>query len=130
MFCIITNNPKCYEKYNNAEMEVDYMPDGGYLDVLLKVRDYINNRHCCLVTHPLAGSIKPNQIPYRSIIVKDERYDDKEYFDSCTMIDSSIETYHRIMAGKPVKEWPEKLLDDFQDADLSLFDGAVQSMHL
>lgn len=128
MFCIITNNPKCYEKYN-AEMRVDYLPDGGYLDVLLRARSYVNDRQYCLVTHPLAGSIKPNQIPYRSIIVKDTRYDDGEYFDSCIMIESSIGTYHRIMAGRPLPVWPERLLDDFQDADLSLFDGAFGSMN-
>lgn len=128
MFCIITNNPKCYDKYN-AEMKVDYLPDGGYLDVLLKTQSYINNKQCCLVTHPLAGSIKPNQIPYRSVIVKDTRYDDKEYFDSCIMIQNSIETYHRIMKGKPVAVWPERMLDDFQDADLSLFDGAYRNLN-
>ena len=68
-------------------------------------------------------------IPYRSVIVKDTRYDDKEYFDSCIMIQNSIETYHRIMKGKPVAVWPERMLDDFQDADLSLFDGAYRNLN-
>lgn len=128
MFCIITNNPKCFAKYH-AEMQVEFLSDGGYLDVLMKVRSYIHE-HYCLVTHPLAGSIKPNQIPYRSIVIKDKAFDEKEYFDSCVMIESSIETYHRIMKGKPVADWPEQMLDDFQDADLSLLDGAVHNMNL
>ena len=128
MFCIITNNPKCYERYN-AEMKVEYLSDGKYLDVLLRVQSYIHD-HWCLVTHPLAGSIKPNQIPYRSIIIKDKAYDQDEYFQSCVMIENSIETYHRIMRGKPVVDWPERMLDDFQDADLSLFDGAYRNLNL
>ena len=127
MFCIITNNPKCYERYN-AEMKVEYLSDGGYLDVLLRVQKYIHERWC-LVTHPLAGSIKPNQIPYRSVIIKDKAFDQEEYFQSCTMIENSIETYHRIMKGKPIVDWPERMLDDFQDADLSLFDGAYRNLN-
>lgn len=129
MFCIVTNNPKCYEKYRNV-MKVEYLEGEGYLDVLHRVREYVHMRWC-LVTHPLAGSIKPNQIPYRSIIIKDKQYDNEEYFQSCTMIESSIETYHKIMKGKPAKiDWPERMLDDFQDADLSLFDGAIHNMNL
>ena len=45
------------------------------------------------------------------------------------MIENCIETYHRIMKGKPVVDWPERMLDDFQDADLSLFDGAYRNLN-
>lgn len=126
MYCVVTNNPKVA----NADwkgLEKDFLENGSYLDVLLRVRDY-THKHYSIITHPLAGSIKPNQIPYRSIVVSDKPYDEEEYLQSCILIENSIETFHKFMSCRPTPDWPERFLDDFQDADFSLLDGAIQHM--
>ena len=40
MYLLVTNNGLCFEKYQNR-VKVDYLEDGSYLDVLVKVRDYV-----------------------------------------------------------------------------------------
>ena len=76
MYYIVTNNPMV-AKAEWRGMKTEYLEEGTYLDVLLKVREY-THKHYSIITHPLAGSIKPNQIPYRSIIVSDKPVDEEE----------------------------------------------------
>lgn len=126
MYCIVTNNPKV-AKADWKGMQIEYLEGGTYLDVLLRVREY-THKHYSIMTHPLAGSIKPNQIPYRSIIVSDKPFDDEEYYQSCILIENSIETFHKFMKCKPMPNWPEHFYEDFAEADLSLFEGAYKNM--
>ena len=62
---LITNNDRVYEKYKN-DLEVILLKT--YEEVLLKTRDLVYDRHV-LLTHPQASSLKPNQTPYRSVVV-------------------------------------------------------------
>lgn len=64
---LITNNPKVYAAYKD-EMEVEFLKDKSYGEVLEVTRDAIH-RGAGALTHPLAGSLKPNQTPYRSMII-------------------------------------------------------------
>ena len=68
---IITNNSLVFEKYH-SNYDVIYLKDAGYLDVLYAARDRIHLSYV-LLTHPMAGSLKPNQTPYKSIIVAQEK---------------------------------------------------------
>ena len=69
---LVTNNDRVYEKYKD-QMKVILLD--GYEDVLIKVRDLVYDKHV-LLTHPQASSLKPNQTPYRSVVVypKGEEY--------------------------------------------------------
>ena len=67
MYRIVTNNRLCRDKYG-SQVEMDYLENGSYLDVLLKVKDYIQ-KGWCLETHPMTGSLKPNQTPYKSVMI-------------------------------------------------------------
>ncbi|MEG0806214.1 MAG: GrdX family protein [Lachnospiraceae bacterium] len=125
-YIIVTNNFQTRDKYAD-KFQVDYIEDGTYLDVLLKVRDYVQKNHS-LVTHPLAGSMKPNQIPYRSIIVSDEVEDKKEFYDSCILIENSIEVYNKFIGDRRTPQWKEAQLEDFRDVELTLLDGAVANL--
>ncbi|HAZ36265.1 MAG TPA: GrdX protein, partial [Clostridiaceae bacterium] len=58
---IITNNPLSKEFFND-KYEVQFI-NGSLMDVLIKVRDLIHKGYV-LLTHPLMGSVKPNQTPY------------------------------------------------------------------
>ena len=62
---LVTNNDRVYRKYKD-DMEVVLL--GSYRDVLIKVRDLVYDRHI-LLTHPQASSLKPNQTPFRSVMV-------------------------------------------------------------
>jgi hypothetical protein len=41
MYLIVTNNQLCLRKYG-SQIKVEYLEDGSYMDVLLKVRDYLH----------------------------------------------------------------------------------------
>ncbi len=127
MYYIVTNNPMV-AKAQWKGMKTDYLENGTYPEVLNRVREY-THRHYSIVTHPLAGSIKPNQIPYRSVVVSDKPFDEEEYFQSCILIENCIETYNKFMACRPMPNWPEHFYKDFQLADFSLFRGAVKNMN-
>ena len=62
----------------------------SYRDVLLKVRDLVYDRHI-LLTHPQASSLKPNQTPYRSIMVYPKGEEDN--MKDIMLIEKCIETY-------------------------------------
>ena len=63
---IVTNNPLVRDILGQW-YEIDYS-DITYREVLVKVRDLIYTGHT-LFTHPLSGSVKPNETPYKSILV-------------------------------------------------------------
>ena len=68
-FIIITNNPLIVEKLGQ-EYTVEY-EDISYEDTLKKVRNYVYKGHE-LLTHPLSGSVKPNETPYKSVMVSEK----------------------------------------------------------
>ena len=65
-YIIITNNPLVPQMLDE-EHEVDYS-EISYEDVLGKVRDRIHEGHL-LLSHPLSGSVKPNETPYKSVMI-------------------------------------------------------------
>lgn len=120
---IITNNPKVKEEYG-AGYEIVFI-DGGYRDVLVKARDLIHIGYK-LLTHPLMGSIKPNETPYRTVMVsKDAGEAD---YDSIILIEEAIMTYDkfaRFMRPDRGPNTPQRLRDDFMLIDLSLITSAL-----
>ena len=68
---LITNNKYVYEKYKD-EFEIVYDEKFTYLDVLEYVRDKVHDGHE-LITHPLSGSVKPNETPKKSVIISEKR---------------------------------------------------------
>ena len=68
-FIIITNNSMVRDELS-ANYQVEY-EDISYEDVLRKVRDRVYAGHK-LLTHPLSGSVKPNETPYKSVMISTE----------------------------------------------------------
>ena len=121
---IITNNPLVKDRLT-AVTNVVYM-DGSYKDILIKVRDLCFAGYI-LKTHPLSGSVKPNETPYKSIMVSD-RETDKTDFSSCELISNAISTYEKF--AKLPDKWPKEVLLDFQAVDFSLMQNALKSIDL
>ncbi len=119
---IITNNP-LVEKELAKENNIVYMKC-SYKEILIKVRDLCFAGYI-LKTHPLSGSVKPNETPYKSIMVSDEAAQ-KTDFASCELISNAISTYEKF--AKLPDKWPKEVLVDFQTVDLSLMQNALKSM--
>ncbi len=61
---IITNNPLLKERFDVAQRWVE----GDCKEVIIQAYNLVAMGHQ-LISHPLAGSIKPNQNPYKSILI-------------------------------------------------------------
>lgn len=117
---LVTNNNRVYEKYKDT-MKVLYMQ--SYEEVLVKVRDLVYDRHV-LLTHPQASSLKPNQTPYRSVIVYPKGKEDNT--EDILLIEKCLETYFQWqkIASTP-KKYEERVAEDFKTIDLSVIDNVI-----
>ena len=122
-YTIVTNNPQCYEKYRDR-CTVEYDESWTYLDVLVRVRDHVH-AGSQIITHPMAGSLKPNQTPYRSVVLAADTIEDKEPFNDLLLIENSIDAHNKFMRNRKLSDWPPEIRRDFQTVDLSLIDGAM-----
>ena len=114
---LITNNSKAAE-YCKDKIECRYLPDSSYLEVLYEARDYIHKGHK-LLSHPMAGSLKPNQTPYKSIVLEGLSASHEEVAESVVYIEASIEAANKFFRGKALPAWSERIKDDFRTVDLS-----------
>ncbi len=124
-YILITNNPKVKNKYEEENIKISFVDN--IEGVFKEVRDYIHQGYI-LISHPLAGSVKPFQNPYRSIILRGNKGLD---FDSLKTYENSYEKYQQFKEKKKAKsELPADILDDYQVIDLSLIESAIQSIKL
>ena len=117
---IITNNQKVGDFFEKERIEVLYI-DGDYKDVLYTVRDKVQLNYR-LLTHPLSGSIKPNETPYKSIAIKKEK---KLDLLSLELISNAIEVYKKLQKDLKTPFWTESILEDFRVIDLDLIKNAL-----
>lgn len=119
-FVIITNNPLVKKELGQL-YNIEYL-DVSYEDILKTVRDRIYEGHE-LLTHPLSGSVKPNETPYKSVMISE----DIRGLDVSQMriIESAIRSCKKFQF-KSDKYAPE-VYDDFQVVDLTLISSALPS---
>lgn len=118
---IVTNNPLVHEKLNNKYL-LNFI-EGSAVEVLIKVRDFIHNNHR-LLTHPLISSIKPNEMPFRTIIISKHR-DNNIDMESLELIENSIYTTYKFMKDFGIPNWNESILQDFQLIDYDIIYNAI-----
>lgn len=129
---LITNNSKAYESHKES-MEVLFLNEATYLEVLEQTRNLIH-QGSKLLSHPMAGSLKPNQTPYRSILLEKPAYcgDHSQKLapvidmESLRLIENSIESANKFLAYKGTPAWPPKIKEDFKTVDLSIIDSAIK----
>ena len=108
---LLTNNP-AFLNYNKKNIEVDYR-ETDYLGILKIARDYVHENYR-LLTHPLYGSVKPNETIYRSVVlVKDDSTDT----DSVILLASAIETFEKFKGNKKTPLWIDRVKEDFSVID-------------
>ncbi|MEI0579969.1 GrdX family protein [Brachyspira pilosicoli] len=115
---IVTNNIKVSNKY--SDYNVQYIDSESMYEVLIAVRDLIH-RGYKLLTHPMSGSLKQNQTPYKSILLI--KKDEVMSFEDLELIESSIENYNKFIKNRKLTDWPENIKKDFQTIDLSLIES-------
>ena len=123
MYLLVTNNRLCFEKYRDR-VRVDYLEDGSYLVVLVRARDYVQ-KGSRIETHPMAGSIKPNQTPFRSVLLSDRKMDGDEVIENELMIEDAVLMTKKFLSDRPVRKWDESIVNDFRQVDLELISGAI-----
>ena len=97
-----------------------HLQEGDYMQVLTFARDYIHAGHT-LLTHPLAGSVKPNETPYKSVMVTTEKK--QLNFESVKIIEESIYTCKKFVTT--AKNDQSEVDIDFQYIDFSLIESAI-----
>lgn len=120
---IISNNDKVIDFYKDL-YETCFI-EGTYGQVLEFARDKIHLGHK-LLTHPLSGSVKPNETPFKSLAIsqKTETLD----FNSLEIIENAISTYTKFCKQgmrSDRMEYTESIIDDFKEVDFTLIKSAI-----
>lgn len=121
---IVTNNPMVQEMALPAELD---FVEGSYGEVLARVKQLIIEEHMKLLTHPLSGSLKPNETYYKSIFVSDSK---AQYIDmeSLEYIEAALEVYEKFIKMKATPNWTAKVLQDFAFVDFHLVKSTLMRM--
>ena len=115
----ITNNSLVPQGVTSG-YKVEFL-DVSYMRILEIVRDRVHLGHEIL-THPLAGSVKPGETPFRTVVIGERR--DMLDHKSLQLIEESIATYKKLNSGKKERVYTDKVLDDFRLIDYDLiFNG-------
>jgi len=122
---IITNNPLVHERFCDKFIVELYEID--YIQLLEIVRDKIHVGHK-LLSHPLSGSVKPNETPYKTVIISEDKANLD--MDSLILIENSINTTRRFLNDKKTPDWNERIRKDFQIVDLSLVENVINNILL
>ncbi|WP_297280796.1 GrdX family protein [uncultured Anaerococcus sp.] len=114
---IITNNPMFidYKNKNFDSLEIAYK-DVEALEVLKIGRDYIHQNYK-LLTHPLYGNFRPNELFYRTIIIEES---DQLDFESLELIENSIFKIENILKNTKKKNATDSILKDYAYIDFQI----------
>ena len=120
-YLILTNNPMVKEHLEGrGRFTIRFEPERSFREILVEARDLVYAGHI-LYTHPLAGSVKPNETPYKSLIVSVEPHGFDA--DHAELMANAIAVFDKF---RPIGwELEERILRDFQLIDYSLLCGAL-----
>ena len=123
---IITNNPKTAEYIERRIKVRDSSANAEIIQLIFctsreelytQVRDYIH-RNWKLQNHAMYGNIQLHKQPYRSMVLAEGTELDTR---SLQLWEQAME---RVQRNKPPK-YSEKVMEDFQALDFSLFNSVV-----
>ena len=117
-FRIVTNNPLVRDCLSDW-YQIDYQ-EISFREILVMVRDLVYVGHK-LYTHPIAGSVKPNETPYKSIVV--DKQPGEFSMDEANLMSNALITFDKF---KPLNvQYSDYHLQDFQLIDYTLLCGAL-----
>lgn len=118
---IITNNPRVQSLFSRISQH----PYNSYEQVLHQVRNRIH-AGALLLTHPLAGSVKPGESPYRSVAI--DNREGELNMRSLEVIESAIDRFTTLIACARQRPYDDKTLQDFQLIDYQLLKSGLESI--
>ena len=124
-YVLVTNNDRCRDAFQE-NFRVEFSPDWTYHDVLIHTRDLLHQGYR-LTTHPMAGSLKPNQTPYKSILLTPHTLKSDSLMDDVMLLEKCIENHDKFMKNHELFHWSDKIKEDFKTVDLSLIQGAANN---
>lgn len=119
---LLTNNPLVHRKLGDTVTTV-FHEEAGYVELLKDARDRIH-QGAVLLTHPLSGSIKPSETPFKSLLLEEGRKSLDT--DSLQIIEDAVRLAERMIAQTGERRWTEKIVSDFQLIDYDLIRHAVE----
>lgn len=113
---LLTNNPLTAEKLK-GEVPVVFEEALDYMGILREARNRIH-QGAILLTHPLSGSIKPSETPFKSILL----VEGGKQLDAASLqiIEDALQLAGRMIDQARNRKWTEKILGDFQLIDYDL----------
>lgn len=128
-YLLLTNNLLVKKEIKNGNLGNDLDIKLKFCDdldeVMIEVRDLIHKGYN-LISHPLAGSVKPAQNPYRSILIEKDR---GLNYESLKTIEKAIQKLKQFQKNKVEKEYPAEILEDYQVIDHSLISSGIKSIN-
>ena len=109
---------------SKKDLWAEWLP-GDNLQLFRKVKQEISQGYR-LLTHPLTGSITPDIIPYKSVILTDGKGD--EVTESLDIIEKSIEFTMNLISYRKKPKWDQQSLNDFQMIDLNFINIFLETM--
>ena len=119
-YIVVTNNPMVLDRLKDTR-HVIYR-EISYEEILKEVRDRIHEGHT-LLSHPLSGSVKPNETPYKSIMISERKGESDE--GSLRLIENAIQACRKFIFKSDLYEDP--VYDEFQLIDWSLLESGMAS---
>ena len=119
-YIVITNNPLVLSRLDGTH-EVIYQ-ELSYEELLKVVRDRIYEGYR-LLTHPLSGSVKPKETPYKSVLIsgRKEKIDEK----SVRLIENALLACQKFQDKS--KNYEDEVYKDFQLVDWTLLESGLAS---
>jgi hypothetical protein len=123
---VITNNPMVRDSDLDESINLIWV-EGYYEDVLITVRNWVHRGHK-LLTHPLAGSVKPYETPYRTVLVTDEAL--SLHMESLKILEQAFAllSSFKQKGGRldSLRTYQDEHLPDLQLVDYGLMEAAIK----
>lgn len=119
-YIVVTNNPLVWEKLHTTR-EMIYK-ETTFEGLLVELRDRIHQGHM-LLTHPLSGSVKPNETPYKSVLISKDK--GAVSADSLAIVENAIASCHKFQDR--TGRYGKRAIEDFQLIDWTLLESGLAS---
>ena len=122
-YTCITNNNDLAKCVSNAQFV-----DGPALSVLVMARDLIH-KGWKLAANPFYGNLKPNQQPYRTLVLSSDRENElvKVEERSLFLIESAITVYSECKVIRKPGDMAEEIDMDYKYVDFALMEETLNS---
>ena len=118
-YIIVTNNP-LVARVASPSNKLDFLAYFDALSVLEAVRGHIHAGHA-LATHPITSSLKPNETPYKSILLYGARAE--LCLTSLRLIEEATQLFEKFALQRPPRSLaslPPNILEDFATIDCDM----------